>query len=449
MGYLGIDTVGSRRLAIGLANLRPALAAAGALVTEAELLADLDSGVIGLLDEIDRSLAAISATITRAVDEAEGFRLPVSWTGPPFPAPSPKPGPATGRPVVGSGLASAGPGSVPTPTPTPTPFPVVAAGTRPEPPAARPASPRWNATPSTPWNQVHQEASHNSYEVTGGIAALHRHGVRSFELDIHRGAPTDLWPGPAPSWMALLGPAVLGPALSIWLDARSHGGGRPDDWQVYHHSADPGSEYEYLSDGLRAIAELESSDPVTVFVDNKDRFGGTHDSEQLDRLLVAALGAKLFTPGDLLDRAPHAGSLQQAVDRAGWPTADELEGRVLVVLTAEVEGYERDGAIAFVAANPVFATDASGERVHVASPNVVFYNESAAALDQHEIAAVQGGGNVLRTYGASVDGCPGEPAPNYRAVDHTFPEPPERRCPRPEPVPTPVPRPSAGPPLSG
>ena len=293
MGYLGIDIGRARDLAGLFVELGGRVAQIQSLITQAETLGEIPTGASVHLDEIDRTYVGLARAIDTAANRAEAFRFPAWWR------------------------SEANVSSYSTP-------------------------PRWDAASRTAWNDVHQQANHNSYDVDGGISELYQHGLRAFELDIHRGAPTDFlraaqWP--------------TGPFLT-YLDHRSNGGGAADDWLVYHHSADTESEYRFLSHGLRAVAALQSSDPITVFVDNKDGFGGTHTPARLNELLAEELGATLFTPQDLLERAPGADSLRQAINVAGWPTTRELEGRVIVVLTEDVDGYRIEGASAFVSVEP-------------------------------------------------------------------------------------------------
>jgi len=258
-----------------------------------------------------------------------------------------------------------------------------------------------------PWNQVRQDASHNSYVAPGGIAAIHRAGIGAFELDIHRGDPTDFTPTQGPL-------ARIHPWLAIAVDHLGHQSSRADDWRVYHSSIDPMSEYEFLSHGLRAVAELPTSDPITIFIDNKDSFGGSHTPEQLDELLVAELGERLYTPSDVMDRDARAPSLYESIARNGWPTAAELQGRIMVVLTDEVDGYDSLTPVAFIARAPAF-DEVDGELVHAPSSDTIFYNGPAFQLESAELEALQTSGVVVRTYANQP--CDPNPGVTYRAID--------------------------------
>ncbi len=379
MTYLGIAVDEAIALSARLRRGATTCDAVDQLIQDGELLAGFSSYAAPLLDEVRHESIRIAAEIDQAVGILNGFTLRLSdlvhWGRITSPAPARTPVPED-------------PGAV-------------------EPGSAASTPPRWNAVPPSPWNDVHQDASHNSYAVPGGVEALFDMGIRSFELDIHRGPPTSLLSG------NLFGPSSTSNEVGV-----SHAG--LIDWRVYHASADPGSEYESLSEGLEAIASLEASEPLTVFVDNKDAFDGAHSSEQFDVVLRSVLGDRLYGPSDLAARAPAATSLHEALAVAGWPTVSELEGRVMVVLTDNVASYDHVNPVAFVAASPRIV-DGPGGVQHVVEPDRVRYNANARRFHDSEILAVQSSGSTLRTYFNPL--CPmsaiGEPLilPNFRAVD--------------------------------
>jgi len=205
-----------------------------------------------------------------------------------------------------------------------------------------------------PYNQLQQVSSHNSYqtEVHGDMTIgeqFEEHGIHSFELDIHIGDPG-------------------GPGSDIGGDTTLD-----DDYYVYHDSADQvlngpegwiadkilgsqglgsGSNYDSLIPGLQDIYHLDNEMPVTLFVDVKDTLNGDHGPELLDNLINGELKEKVFTPQDLMDWA-GTDNLQDAIAH-GWPTAEELNGRVLVVLTGDLSGYTElgDNPAAFIAPSP-------------------------------------------------------------------------------------------------
>lgn len=251
---------------------------------------------------------------------------------------------------------------------------------------------QWHAAPGLAWDDVHQMASHNSFEVVGGIDTLARHGVRTFELDIHHQPP---------------------------LHARADVG-EPVNWHVYHVLGISHREYDLLEQGLAAVASIDHGEPLTLFIDSKDGFGGMHTPEALDRVVEQELGSRLFTPDDLLSLSPGATSLLDAVQGHGWPTVHELEGRVMVVLTDNIDGYQDGGRLAFVAPAPTFHTSA-GVVTHLPADDAVFYNANAHDIGAAEVDAINASHTILRTYFNPL--CPerflgDEPVRiNYRAVD--------------------------------
>lgn len=367
MAYYGIDLERAQDLANALRRVRADVAPIEQLILDGELLADLPTGCGAELERIGDDAGRSASEIDVALAIVEGFRLRLS------------------------GFAAA---MVHRHTGT----------------SAGAIAPRWDAEADRPWNEVHQVASHNTYRVPGGIAALHRLGVRSFELDIHRGAPTRILRHVAP-WSGVQ------TIVAIAADAVDHGPGRPGDWRVYHDSTSAASEYGHLSDGLIALASVRDTEPLTVFVDNKDGFGGDHSGEAFDALLEQVFGARLFGPAELRARAPRAETLHDAVEQAGWPTVAELDGRVIVVLTDEIGGYDRRDGRAFVAPRPTFA-EGEGGALHLPEHDAVFYNADARRMGSAELAAVQATGSVIRTYfGPRCGDGPAIAEPNYRAVD--------------------------------
>jgi len=126
-----------------------------------------------------------------------------------------------------------------------------------------------------------------------------------------------------------------------------------------------------------------------LFLDLKDDFAGTHNAAALDELLVDSLGDRLFVPQDLLDRAPGARSLHAAIDTAGWPTVDELEGRVLVVLTGKADGYLSPSPQAFLTADAAAGHD----------PDFAFFNAKASRVSSEDLDELLMAGSIVRTWG--------------------------------------------------
>lgn len=375
MTYLGVELERASALAVDLRLVANRADVIADDVSWARAIADVVVPVDGLLEQIRTDCLASAARIERAVQFVQSYRLPPVWTG----------------------WGPSGAGHAPT----------VRQSHRGEQMVPwSPAPARWNAASDTPWNQVHQQSSHNSYVSSLGVDGLYDLGVRSFELDIHRGAPTDFTPRASLLW-------------DLAVDHVTHGGGRPDDWWVYHSSFDPHSEYDSLGQGLAEIAKLPATDPLTVFIDIKDAFSDTYGPALLDRLLLDAFGERLFTPANALATAPGADTLHAAVVQAGWPTLAELNTRVIVVLTGRVDGYHDDAPRAFVAGAPIFGTTNDGGVAHLPDPSVVFYNAHHRSLTAAEIAAVTATGSIIRTYGH--DDCADQVAvhSNYLAVDIT------------------------------
>lgn len=365
MAYYGIDLERARDLATALRRVQADVGPIEQFIIDGELLADMPTGCGAELERIGTGAARSAGEIEVALTIVEGFRLGLS----PFAAP-----PASGH--------------------------------------RGPSATRWDVDVDLDqrWNDVHQVASHNTYRVPGGIAALHHVGIRSFELDIHRGAPTGVLRHVAP-WSGVQTIAAIA------TDAVDHRGGIPGDWRVYHDSTNTASEYLHLRDGFDALASVQGTEPVTVFVDNKDRFGGGHTGEVFDELLEQSFGDRLFGPAELRARAPQAGTLREAVEHAGWPTVAELDGRVIVVLTDEIGGYDRRDGRAFVAPPASFVDGVDGMR-HLPEDDAIFYNADARRVGPAEFAAVHTTGSVIRTYFGPL--CAGDavgPQPNYRAVD--------------------------------
>ena len=407
MAYLGIAVEEARELMHELARNATEIDAVLHHILEAETLADLPADATGELSEVQRSWYHSAAEIRTALSVVEHFQLRLPRILGSARAPSPPEPERTPEPVV---LAPADPLAMQMPLPVALP-------------------PVWDATSSAAWNDVHQAASHNSYAVSGGVQLLFDLGVRSFELDIHRTGSIDFGVGLVP-WSSKPPASMNAP-----------------DWRVYHLSGHEDAEYDYFTDGLLAVASLDTTDPITVFVDNKDGFGGAHSVERFDELVVAALGDRLYRPSDFARRAPEAPTLQQVVAAVGWPTVDELEGRVMVVLTDRVERYLDEGSAAFVAQVPALV-EVDGVVEHRPADDVVFYNVSARGLRDETRAAVAASGSVLRTYfGPHCPSAPiDEPAalPNYWAIDADIEAPPCAPRSYPPPVDTPVPEPDVG-----
>ena len=367
MGYLGIDVEQARALIESLRVGAEWGDQAHELMTSAATMADLPMPCVLELDALNVDLALIANLIDRAIVVLTRFEIRLdhltTQSMTPEPIRTPVPGVTSASVALPNGTQSHA-------------LPV-----------------QWDAGLDSAWVDVHQAASHNSYAVVGGVDVLFDHGVRAFELDIHHEPPGH---------------------------ERIAGADAVSGWHVYHVLGWSHREYRSLTQGLAAVAALDSREPITLFVDNKDDFGGSHSARAFDDALHQAFGDRLYRPGDFLARSPEALSLVDAAEQSGWPTVRELEGRVLVVLTDNVGGYPERDQLAFVAPPPSF-TLIAGQIAHEPDPGAVFYNADARRISTAEVQALHATNTVLRTYFNPL--CPErfvdeEPVEiNYRAVD--------------------------------
>jgi len=180
-----------------------------------------------------------------------------------------------------------------------------------------------------PFDQAHFKATHNSY--TGGPRGSIREqldrGVRFIELDVHDD-----------------GFATFG-------DFRV-GHGWPDD-EVDHGGGNPGGDTlgEWLG-VLRAWSAAHPDHaPITVCIDAKDDFA---ENPSFADGGLDAFNERLLTAfGDDLLRA-------SAIDTS-WPTVQALAGRVLVVLSGDVDG--RRGYLGDRGFDPAVAMNRRGQVV--------------------------------------------------------------------------------------
>lgn len=204
------------------------------------------------------------------------------------------------------------------------------------------------------YNQVRQKSAHNAHQQLEGIYdQVHYWRIRSLELDLHRGK--------------------LGhPRLKR-------------DWYIYHGAHNPNTTVHRLSDFLRLCRGIRRAIPghevMTVFLDIRGPFHTTTSASQsgdaLDLLLTGHLGVdRLWRPKDLLEAAPGAVTLQDAIAEQGWPTLGSLRGRIIFVLTGSADILHtylgskaaRD-RVAFLSAKVERKSDVPG-----ADPSIVFFN---------------------------------------------------------------------------
>ena len=231
------------------------------------------------------------------------------------------------------------------------------------------------------YDEVQQTTIHNAYGLAVPIYdQLRSFGVRSLELDLHRGK--------------LLTEGVSG------------------DWFVYHFNL-PGlndSVCNRLSDCLDGLTKFhrDASDhgPLTIFLDLKDEFGDLYAPSDLDALLLAHLDrSAIVSPKDLREACPKATTLRDAVrGECRWPSIDALAAKTIFVLTGG--DLCKDSPLTQYLAAP-------GERMAFVGPNlsedcpfsesreragsVVFYNlefDRRAAVPE-----VHAAGLLTRIYG--------------------------------------------------
>lgn len=239
---------------------------------------------------------------------------------------------------------------------------------------------------------IQQLASHNSYEQNDSLQAqFDNYGVHSFELDIHND---------------------LGGSRLDRMRGRNH---LPEgEWDVRHDGGD--ASHGALAPQLETIANLDTDQPITLFLDLKGRplADENHSPEKLDQLLEETFGDRLFTPEDMMARAPGAQSLQEAVQIAGWPSDAELEGKVIVGLTAagniglnRYHDADRDDSVDMNA----FIAPKIGTGQFDPQDNAVIYNIKAtqtAGPDNFDDVAdtnreVMASGNLVRNYDVTAD----------------------------------------------
>lgn len=226
------------------------------------------------------------------------------------------------------------------------------------------------------YNEIRQKSAHNAFQQAEGIYdQVVYWRIRSLELDLHR--------------------SKLG-----------HGSLR-DDWYVYHGLHNPNTSVHRLSDFLRLCRGIQRAIPrhevITVFLDIREEFHKTPSASQsgdaLDRLLLGALGeGSILRPGDLMDAAPGATDLRDAVTTAGWPRLAELRGKFVFVLTGAADvlrtypgARSPHDCVAFVSGKVEKRSDVPGD-----DPDVVFFNMSDR--DVRLSRAVEAAGLVGRAY---------------------------------------------------
>ena len=151
------------------------------------------------------------------------------------------------------------------------------------------------------YNQIRQKSSRTAYHLDEGIYdQLLYWRIRSLEFTLQKRKP-------------------LKPGLS-------------GNWYIFKKE-NPSTSVNKLTDVLTVLRGFSEAVPrhevTTVFLDLRDDFDSDRTPDQLDLLLRAELGERLFTPADL---SPQSSDLQAAV-ATGWPLLEELRGKFVFVLT--------------------------------------------------------------------------------------------------------------------
>ncbi|MCL2776440.1 MAG: hypothetical protein FWD73_00440 [Polyangiaceae bacterium] len=259
------------------------------------------------------------------------------------------------------------------------------------------------------YDQLVQKSAHNAYERFEPLFdQLAWHGVRSVELDIHE---------------------------------TKHGEPSPrGNWFVYHEDYPlfRDTTCTMLSDCLGQLAAFHRAvpthEPITLFVDLKERFGTTHTPEEFDQLLADVLGrAAIVTPEDLMNRCPTATSLRQAVtasthpsalskqttmaspretapDACSFPTVGEMRGKFIVAVTggtacdstSAVNTYAKSTPTKRVALLAPNVDDTCTMHEYDEQPNIVFVNMPWPFRAYAREARARG--LVARVYGRGVFG---------------------------------------------
>ncbi len=176
--------------------------------------------------------------------------------------------------------------------------------------------------PALHYQDIQQRSIHNAYTRAESIVdQLAFHRVRNMEWDI-RSQPVS---------------NIYGPTRD------------DNDWYVYH-SVSESRRCDKLSDCVTLLKGYHDAVPqhevITISlefkgddacVNNERTFPYRENINDptkqtpagLDARLRAAFGSALFTPADLLRSCQGSTNLQEAVKNCGWPTTDQLRGKII------------------------------------------------------------------------------------------------------------------------
>lgn len=160
-------------------------------------------------------------------------------------------------------------------------------------------------------NDVQMKGSHNSYRAAESLTTqLETFGIRALELDIH--AKHDPLGRPAPG-----------------------------DWYVYHWwPFDMRTSCATLSQCFAEIRAFHEARPgheiLSLWIDLKEGWSAGHRPADFDELIVREFGRDaVFGEADLAERCPGPTLQASVTGDCGWPTLEDLRGRILFVFTGD------------------------------------------------------------------------------------------------------------------
>ena len=135
--------------------------------------------------------------------------------------------------------------------------------------------------------------------------------------------------------------------IDFWDQSNGIGGGSRRHWFVRHNllsgndnNCSPNDSGEHdleacLKDIERWSDQHSKHFPITVVLDKKQGWSkqsSERTPKEFDELVAGVFGEKLFTPGDLSNYTGNLLPLQTALKGRDWPTAEALQGKIILVL---------------------------------------------------------------------------------------------------------------------
>lgn len=267
------------------------------------------------------------------------------------------------------------------------------------------------------FDELYMLQPHNSYDHGAQLTLWLSAGYRTVELDVQ---DQDNW------WTHARGPYV------------AHDGGPVD--------SNCRGTADRLADCLDDIVDWQDAHPgelpIVVFVDMKTRLDNLLSAwdvskiDALDAFVSGHLGARQYRYGDLrnaIAAAPGA-TAREKLMAAGWPTADALRGRIIVVFTGGRIGAVNQGMDAMISLRGASTRAFLCPDVDAPDPDEVsglVDGMSAAASGQMLCANVQAGDHyqvvanrsaqyrqLMHLWGAAGDFTSTDYSPVYIAVAH-------------------------------